>query len=114
MEPLLALVVFVAVVSAIAFAAWACLNWVLGPLDRAAKNRRYPIQFALADLLCLFVLIQLPVGLIHWAARDVPRGRLVIFDVVLGVVATVVWWFCVRTLSPRESTWFGSVAWFLR
>jgi hypothetical protein len=96
---LLALIIFVAVVSAIGFAAWACLNWVLGPLDRAAKNRRYPIQFALADLLCLFVLIQLPIGLIHWAVQNAPRGGLVIFDVVLGAMITLLWWICLRTLS---------------
>jgi hypothetical protein len=78
---------------------WASLLWMLGPLDRAAKNRQYPIQFGLADLLSLFVLIQLPIGLIHWALQAEPHRVAVIFDVVLGVINTVLWWFCVRTLS---------------
>ena len=72
MESLVGLVAFVAVgafiiavMAVIIATAWALLNSALGALDRAAKNRQFPIQFGLADLLCLFVLIQLPVGVIH-------------------------------------------------
>jgi hypothetical protein len=79
---------------------WYCLNWALGPLDRAAKNRQFPIQFGLADLLCLFVLVQLPVGILHWATRDSAfPARAWVMDIVLGGIATVTWWTCVRTLS---------------
>ena len=49
---------FVVMVVAAILSPWLAVNWVLGPLDRAAKNRRYPIQFTLADFLCLFVQIQ--------------------------------------------------------
>jgi hypothetical protein len=77
----------------------AILLWVLGPLDRAAKNRRYPIQFGLADLLCLFVLVQPIIGLLHWASRDDPNHGVVILDVLFGAIIIVLWWFCVRTLS---------------
>jgi len=83
----------------IGFAAWACLNWVLGPLDRAARNRQFPIQFGLADLLCLFVQVQLPVGSVHWALHNGLQEGVLVVDVVLGAVATLVWWICVRTLS---------------
>ena len=59
----------VAFFSVFGFALWACGFWILRPLDRAAKNRRYAIQFSLADLLCLFVLVELPLGALHWAAE---------------------------------------------
>ena len=78
-----------------------CLYWVLGPLDRAAKNRRFAMQFSLADLLCLFVLVQLPVGLLHWAAggSKMEPGGVLVVDIQIAVAATVVWWKCVRTMS---------------
>lgn len=74
--------------------------WVLGPLDRAAKNRRAPIQFGLADMLCLFVLIQLPIGGIHWLVRGHydPQDAIVP-DIIVALVATGVWWVCWRTMS---------------
>jgi hypothetical protein len=86
-------VVFATLIGGLAVAL-SCFVWVLSPLDRAAKNRRCAIQFALADLLCLFVLVQLPVGLIHRATEGfIPA------DVLLAIAAIVLWWGCVRTLS---------------
>jgi hypothetical protein len=99
MGVLLGFVIGIAGLLLVCFLAWACLNWVLGPLDRAARNRQFPIQFGLADLLCLFVLVQLPVGTLHWAMHDVLKEGILVLDVVLGVVAALVWWVCVRTLS---------------
>lgn len=79
---------------------WACCNWVLGPLNRAAQNRQYPIQYSLADLLCLFVLVQLPVGIVRWvfSIARIESGE-VICDVLIGIVATLLWWNCARLLS---------------
>ena len=91
------LAAIIAVGAAIFFAARSCLNWVLGPLDRAAKNRQFPIQFGLADLLCLFVLIQLSIGFMHWTLENVEA--VVVLDILLGVVVIAVWWKSVRTLS---------------
>ena len=99
MAALVGIAVFLVVLVSICFAAWACLNWTLGPLDRAAKNRQYPIQFGLADLLCLFVLVQLPAGIAHWMLREYLHEGVVVLDVVLGVIATLVWWVSLRTLS---------------
>ena len=89
----------VAIVAVVVATAFALLNSALGQLDRAARNRQFPIQFGLADLLCLFVLIQLPIGFVHWALGDILRQAVVGVDVLLGVVVTAVWWKCVRTLS---------------
>ncbi len=89
---------------AVLFAALGCLNWVLRPLDRAAKNRPFAIQFSLADLLCLFVLVQLPLGVVHSVLHWVPRGGevhvgVLVVDLVVGLLAASVWWAYVRTLS---------------
>jgi hypothetical protein len=103
-EVLLQLIVCLAIVGAVLFAALGSLNWVLGPLDRAAKNRQFPIQFSLADLLCLFVLVQLPLGAVHSVLHWVPRGGefhagVLVVDLVVALLAASVWWTYVRTLS---------------
>jgi hypothetical protein len=69
-------------------------------MDRAAKNRRLPIQFGLADLLCLFVLVQLPVGIVHWVMRytRVQSGALAA-DIMVSLMAALLWWNCTRMLS---------------
>jgi hypothetical protein len=100
MECIGGLVIFVVVGGFIASVVGCCFAWTLGPLDRAAKDRRYPIQFSLADLLCLFVLVQLPIGAVHCVPHGQGvRGVMVVVDVVLAAVAAVVWWTGVRTLS---------------
>jgi hypothetical protein len=102
MDELLRALTVVGVIAGIAaaiVAASVSLHWVLGPLDRAAKNRQFPIQFGLADMLCLFILIQLPIGVIHWTLRGVDQPAAVVPDVLVGVVATLVWWVCWRTMS---------------
>ena len=44
----------IAIVAATVFAGWACIHWVLGPLTQTAKCQQLPLQFGLADFLCLF------------------------------------------------------------
>jgi hypothetical protein len=105
--------VCLAVPLALGFAIWASLSWVLGPLNRAAENREFPIQFGLADLLCLFVLVQLPVGVVHWLihlARELPVGALTM-DVALMVITALLWLACVRLLSRAgvETVWHRCV-----
>jgi hypothetical protein len=78
------------------------LNWVLGPLDRAAKNRRYRVQFSLADFLCLFVEVQLALGVLALAFRGTDgkmTGLAVFLSIVILAVVSLVWWTGVRTLS---------------
>jgi hypothetical protein len=75
------------------------IQWVLGPLDKAAKNRQAPLQFGLADMLCLFFLIQLPIGGIHWIARGEDPRAAIIPDIVVAAIVILVWWFCWRTMS---------------
>jgi hypothetical protein len=95
-------IIGLSVLGFVVFTIGACLKWVIGPLDRAAKDRQYPVQYSLADLLCVFVLVQLVIGLSHWATCDSQQPTaiaILILDVVLAAVAAVVWWKFVRTLS---------------
>lgn len=64
MRFLAAIVVFVVLASALAALALVP-RYIFGPLDRAAKGRRYPVQFTLADFFCLFVLMQIAMALGH-------------------------------------------------
>jgi hypothetical protein len=91
------LLILLALLGFLIFGVWLAISWVVKPLDRAAKNRRYPIQFSLADFLCLFVLMQLPLGALQWAAHDLPA--LPVLDAMVAAAAIAVWWMCVRTLS---------------
>jgi hypothetical protein len=86
-----------------------CAVWVLGPLDQAAKKRRHPVQFSLADLLCLFILVDLPMGGIQCLVPEGDRvtGGVIAADVVVAGLAALVWWTGVRTLSRAgiHGTW---------
>jgi hypothetical protein len=80
--------------------AWLAARWMLGPLDRAAKNREYPIQFSLADFLCLFVQVQLvlagPATLLRATEEKMKVAGVC---VVIVALVCLVWWTGVRTLS---------------
>jgi hypothetical protein len=80
---------------------WATLNWILGPLNRAAKNRQYPIQYGLADLLSLFVLVQFPIGIIRWIANETRTDHAaeVAIDFFVLIIAILLWWNTARLLS---------------
>jgi hypothetical protein len=104
--------VLVLVVSALTFGAW-----VVRPVDRAARGRRYPPQFSLFDFLCLFVLIQLPTGLVHGlldARKEL--AAICILDAFGWGACSAMWWVSVRTLSqagvsnPRHRAVFLLVA----
>jgi hypothetical protein len=88
-----------AVLAACACAIWGSFRWVLEPLDRAAKNRRCPFQFGLADLLCLFVLVQLPIGIVHRVTQGCDFIAVVVLDITMGTVTTLLWWTGVMLLS---------------
>ncbi|MBN2475780.1 MAG: hypothetical protein JXB62_14305 [Pirellulales bacterium] len=75
--------------------------WVLEPINRAGRQRHAPLQFMLVDYLCLFVLFQLALALVH----AFPSGQ---FTEVAGRLFAygaawfafgVMWWLSVQTLS---------------
>ena len=72
-------------------------GWTLRPLDQAAKNSTRRPQFTLVDFFCLFILIQLPTGLIHGWLPDYPAIWLL--DAFAWGACGMMWWISVRTLS---------------
>ncbi len=90
----------IAVPLAVLLVTWGCTRWVLGPLERAGRHRPFSMQFSLADLLCLFVVLQFPLGIMHWVMRGRRVDETVLaVDLAVAVVAAIVWWSGVRTLS---------------
>jgi hypothetical protein len=83
---------------AVPFSIW----WVVGPIDRAARSRQFPRQFNLADFLCLFFLLQLPLAPLQRAFTvpdDSNRGIAVAFGGIAWIAAGLMWWFAVHILS---------------
>ncbi len=73
--------------------------WILRPLDQAAKSSVRAPQFTLVDFLCLFVLIQLPTGLIHGWLRGTDYPGIWVLDGFGWGSCGMMWWISVRTLS---------------
>jgi hypothetical protein len=75
-------------------------NWVLGPLRQAGAGTKCPIQFRVSDLLCLFVLIQLPVGTVSWiTGGEMTRRDELGIQAVVAIFAILLWWDGIRILS---------------
>jgi hypothetical protein len=92
--------VSIAVVVAVPFGVWTCFDWVLGPLERAAKGRQSAAQFNLADILCLVLLVQLSMGLSYWlTCHGSDLRENIIIDLVFIVILAATWWHYVRALS---------------
>lgn len=73
----------------------------MAPLDRAAR-RRHPRQFRLADFLCLMLLLQLHLALVHRWLLTIPElrpGHVWLIDAAGGLAWGLVWWYVVHNLS---------------
>ncbi len=73
--------------------------WVLGPIDRAAKEFRAPMQFTLVDFLCLFFLVQLPMALIHGLLSEDELAARWILDIYAWCAIGAFWTASVHFLS---------------
>ncbi len=76
-------------------------RWVLRPIDEAGKRLKLPMQFTLADFLCLFFILQMPMAFIHGElfGEKPPLGVLIVLDVLVWFACGSMWWVSVRTLS---------------
>jgi hypothetical protein len=76
-------------------------RWVFGPLNRAAEARDCPVQFTLADVLCLFVAVQAALGSLLWKAREKGEQHrdIMVLGALITLLVTLGWWQFVRTLS---------------
>lgn len=96
-------------------------RWILRPLDQLVEDlrkrstgsgdlpqepaspRHRPTQFTILDLLCLFVLVQPPMALLHapgWSV--VPNGAYWLFDLFIWGSCGAMWWASVRMLSQAD------------
>lgn len=93
----------VVVLVSVVFALAAIGLYVLGPLDAAARYRRCPTQFTMADFLALMFLFQLPVALIRLVLPDraSPIGLLYGFA---WIASCLMWGVSVQTLSRAGIT----------
>lgn len=74
-------------------------RWILGPLDRAARNKRCPVQFTLVDFLALMFLFQLPMAFIHSFASVNESPLTLPFDIFGWFACAAMWALSVTTLS---------------
>src|SRR5689334_1472398 len=106
LAPMFGFLGFIWVVSAMPISIW----WIVGPVDIAARSRRYPRQFNLADFLCLFFLAQVPLACLRGLTilGDENLRRVAILLGVLGVAMSALMWWCgVHILSRAgvRRTW---------
>ncbi len=79
-------------------------RWTMGPVNRLAAEKPKPrMRFSIADILCLFVQIQLVLPLLLLIARDrfreEPASSYIVFSLLTVVIMYATWWDPVRTLN---------------
>ncbi|HWB09342.1 MAG TPA: hypothetical protein VG826_08965 [Pirellulales bacterium] len=72
---------------------------ILGPLDAAARHRRHPTQFTMADFLALVFLLQLPVALLRLVLPDDASPVAGFLYGFAWIASSLMWGLSVQTLS---------------
>ena len=89
-------IVVIASFGAIILGTLYCARWTMGPLERAAANSKAKVHCTIADILCLFVQIQLLLATFHggWTMSGVLPAAVVLFILMVGF-----WWVSVVALE---------------
>jgi hypothetical protein len=87
-----------AILASIFLALVAIGELILGPLDAAARHRRCPTQFTLADFMALVFLFQLPVALMRLALPREASSNGFVYGFAWAA-SSFMWGLSVRTLS---------------
>jgi hypothetical protein len=74
-------------------------KWILGPIDRAAQERRGPARISLSDLMCLFIAVQLPLSFVSTLQAEETETMFLAFTVLTWLVAPIIWIACALKLS---------------
>lgn len=82
-------------------------NWILAPLQIRCKMVAKPTQFHMIDLLCLFVVLQIPLAWVGMTVSVFGLGGAGGLSAILAVYFGLVWWAGVRKLSQAgiENPW---------
>jgi hypothetical protein len=73
--------------------------WLNGSLRRAGRDRNCPVQFTLADALCLLVVAQVVLGVLHWESLSLGVKFELPWDIIFLCGVLYLWWEMVRMLS---------------
>ncbi|MGH7193911.1 MAG: hypothetical protein ACREJM_10310 [Candidatus Saccharimonadales bacterium] len=95
-----------AIVASILLTLVAVGKLILSPLDAAARHRRRPTQFTLADFMALVFLFQLPVALMRLALPREASSNGIVYGFAWAA-SSFMWGLSVRTLSRAgiETPW---------
>lgn len=85
-------------------AAYGVGRWILGPIDRAAKVRGGRGRVSIGDLLCLFIVVQLPLTVVSRLQGEDTDEYFWIFTALAWIVAPIIWIACAVTLSRARIT----------
>ncbi|MEN6495780.1 MAG: hypothetical protein ABFD16_15980 [Thermoguttaceae bacterium] len=93
------LILLLAILVVLSIAGVAAGRWILAPLEPRMEGGRTGTQFTLVDLLCLFVVLEIPLAWVGAAAAMPDDPRPWILGGFLAVYFGLVWWAGVRKLS---------------
>lgn len=75
-------------------------KWILGPIDRAAKLRNAPVRFSIADFLCLFIVVQIPLAAAFQFSQEEETAAFYwLLTAITWIIAPVIWLAATRALS---------------
>jgi hypothetical protein len=79
--------------------------WIVWPIERIARLRKGLVRYSIADFACLFIAIQVPLGIITWStngATFIDDEQLLFFRRLAGILCVtgiLIWWGAVRAIS---------------
>jgi hypothetical protein len=94
---------FIAIIGAIAVGVslvGAVGTWIVGPMDKAARNIRAPTQFYVTDAFGLALLLQLATLVPAWMIRNSMEATASFFvGALLWGATAVIWWASIGAMS---------------
>jgi hypothetical protein len=76
-------------------------TWIVGPMDKAARNIQAPTQFYVSDALGLALLLQLATLLPAWIIRHSPGqiSTAVFVGALVWGATAIIWWASIGSMS---------------
>jgi hypothetical protein len=81
-------------------------RWIFSPIDRRGESRDAPLQFSISDILCLFVILQIPLIASHFLGTnsviEEEQRSFWMITIIAWVIAPIIWFTCARALSKAD------------